>query len=767
MATPEHTHARRLRLTRAGLTAGAVAALLTVGVVPSLASPPGAGEASPLVSTAAPAPPGVPPPAPSGTTATTRTPKPAHATVPPGSSRTEVEVKFREGSGLRLRGGTLVGLAPSRLPAGLERHGPSASASDIARVRAVLAPRGATIRRLMATSAADLDAAAARSAGTARGAQSDLNLWHRITLRPGTDVAATIDALNALDVVEIAYAAPLPVRPPVTPDYRSRQGYHSPASLSGIDANYAWTVAGGTGANVRVHDIEYSWNGTHEDLTKLRTAFYPNGTAVDPFAGSMGLHSKDHGTAVVGEIVGDSNAFGVTGLVPAATMQVTNASSTAGYTPASAIAVATSVLRPGDVMLIEQQTGGPNGCDANQVGCVALEWIPSVYDAVRNATSRGIVVVEAAGNGWQNLDSSIYGTTFPQGKADSGAIIVGAGGAPGCHGARTRLDFSNHGRRVNLQGWGECVTTTGYGDLFDGGSNAWYTATFGGTSSASPIVASAAAALSSVAKSRGLLLTPQDVRARLQATGTPQTAGLSGSIGPLPNLRSAIAALGTAVDTTPPAVAAPRYYASFGSQLGTTVNVTGAWSATDAGGIAAYKVYVSTNGGAWTPQTLSSATATSRQWLLTPGSTYRIAVAAQDRAGNWSAYRYSPVFRVAVFQENSSFVTYSAGWLRAAYASGSGGFVDVSGNRNASASFTFTGSSVAWVGTRATTRGTARVYLDGTLRSTVDLYAASTLARSVVVSYYWPTPGTHTIKVVVDATATRPKVDVDAFTLIG
>ena len=34
--------------------------------------------------------------------------------------------------------------------------------------------------------------------------------------------------------------------------------------------------------NVRVHDIEYSWNKTHEDLAKLATALVPNGTPADP-----------------------------------------------------------------------------------------------------------------------------------------------------------------------------------------------------------------------------------------------------------------------------------------------------------------------------------------------------------------------------------------------------------------------------------------------------------------------------------------------------
>ena len=60
---------------------------------------------------------------------------------------------------------------------------------------------------------------------------------------------------------------------------------------------------------------------------------------------------------------------------------------------------------------------------------------------------------------------------------------------------RSRLDFSNYGARVDVQGWGREVTTTGYGDL-QGGLNEdlWYTDHFSGTSSASPVVVGALAA---------------------------------------------------------------------------------------------------------------------------------------------------------------------------------------------------------------------------------------------------------------------------------
>jgi serine protease len=102
--------------------------------------------------------------------------------------------------------------------------------------------------------------------------------------------------------------------------------------------------------------------------------------------------------------------------------------------------------------------------------------------------------------------------------------------------------FSTYGTRVDLQGWGECVTTTGYGDLFSGDENSLYTSSFNGSSSASPIVAGAAAALSSALEAKTAKpAKPADVRRILEATGTPQVG--NDNIGPLPDL---VAAFGRA-----------------------------------------------------------------------------------------------------------------------------------------------------------------------------------------------------------------------------
>jgi hypothetical protein len=86
---------------------------------------------------------------------------------------------------------------------------------------------------------------------------------------------------------------------------------------------------------------------------------------------------------------------------------------------------------------------------------------------------------------------------------------VGAGAPPpGTHGRdhgpdRSRLDFSNHGSAVDAQGWGREVTTCGYGDLQGGGDeDRWYSDTFSGTSSASPVVVGTLACVQGILKAR-------------------------------------------------------------------------------------------------------------------------------------------------------------------------------------------------------------------------------------------------------------------------
>jgi len=340
--------------------------------------------------------------------------------------------------------------------------------------------------------------------------------------------------------------------PPATPDFTSRQGYLD-AAPGGVDARWAWTQPGGRGDGVRIVDCEWGWRFTHEDLTANQGGVIA-GTA-DPTSNS---NATNHGTAVLGEISGDDNSVGITGISPNAVISA----SAFSVATSTAIQSAADNLGRGDILLLEIHRGGPNypGGDT-QFGFIAVEWWPDDYLAIRYAVNKGIIVVEAAGNGSQNLDDAVYDTAqagfpswwrnpFRRNVLDSGAVLVGAGAPPsGAFGAdRSRLDFSNYGASIDAQGWGRQVVSTGYGDL-QGGANVdlWYTANFSGTSSASPIVVGALACTQGALIAAGRpRLSPARARELLRATGSPQQDGPNGPatqrIGNRPDLRALIPA---------------------------------------------------------------------------------------------------------------------------------------------------------------------------------------------------------------------------------
>ena len=365
------------------------------------------------------------------------------------------------------------------------------------------------------------------------------------------DAARIVQRLRKSKAVWKAYLAPRPV-PAGAPEgisttsrnFEPAQGYmHSPPN--GIGAMEVWGVPGAKGKGVTICDIEGNWNYTHEDLP-----------ARIPLLGGTPINNigwRNHGTAVLGEMVSKPGISGTVGIVPEARAATHSAVINGVFNTAGAIMGAAAKLKAGDVILIELQATGPNG------KYVAMQYWDDVFSAIQAATQKGITVVEAAGNGDENFDLPVFNGTGLQ--KDSGAIVVGAGvpptnffdyfGFPGFSGyskigvPRSRIWFSNYGKIVNVQGWGWHVTTLGYGDAQGGADeNKWYTHRFSGTSSASPIVTGAAACLQGAATAiLGAPLPPNKVWDLLVKTGTPQQPGpgvpLSQHIGPLPDLTKA------------------------------------------------------------------------------------------------------------------------------------------------------------------------------------------------------------------------------------
>jgi hypothetical protein len=430
---------------------------------------------------------------------------------------------------------------------------------DVSPLADLLASEGIALLPLFGVREERLQAEAAEQAARTGAEVPDLSIYYRVEA-PDERLDELAERLRELDAVDAAYVTPptepAQVRlndmtarmeePPVhTLDFTARQGYLGPAP-TGIDAEYAWTWPGGRGAGVNIIDIEWGWRFTHEDLTQ-------NQGGVVSGTNSSVLDSENHGTAVLGVFSGDHNTFGIRGISPDAHV---SAVSLATHNTAQAIRIAADRLNSGDIILLEVHRQGPQGVGfPPQFGYIAVEWWPENFDAIRYAVSKGIIVVEAAGNGGQNLDDAVYNTNpgppigpfpaswrnpFNPANPSSGAIVVGAGmPSAGTHSRnadadfgdvyadRGRCFFSNFGARVDVQGWGYEVTSTGYGDL-QGGSNRdeWYTDEFSGTSSASPIVVGALACLQGVLRAEGAApLSATGARDLLRATGWPQQDG--------------------------------------------------------------------------------------------------------------------------------------------------------------------------------------------------------------------------------------------------
>ena len=316
---------------------------------------------------------------------------------------------------------------------------------------------------------------------------------------------------------------------PITPDFRPDQTWLDASPGLGFTEAARWP--GGTGANVTIADIEYGWDESHEDLeAAIGAGAWGMNKALYPY----------HGNSVLGQLVGSVNGYGVDGAVPDAIPLVVSPFREDGaYDIAAAVAGATELLRPGDVILIEQQSyANGNYCP------VSVD--PAVFAAIQAAVAAGIVVVEPGGNGGQDLDARAWDGWFDR-DHDSGAILVGGGASPGSgFPARTWYPSgSSHGARIDVQGWYDGIVTATSGeygtylaDLYypGGDGRQAYTRSFGGTSGASPMITAMVAIAQSVAiELTGEPWTPAELRAALVATGTPQVG--ERLIGPQPDLR--------------------------------------------------------------------------------------------------------------------------------------------------------------------------------------------------------------------------------------
>lgn len=482
----------------------------------------------------------------------------------------------------------------------------------------------------------------------------------------------------------------------------------------------AWVNPGEAG-DLATNGIDDDGNGYTDDVHGWD--FCENDATVGPEGTGW------HGTHVSGTIAGALDGQGIVGVAPGVGVMAlrgfAGGSACAGgdWALAAAIDYAASFGVP----IINASWGGASRS--------------TVLEAAI-ADSNSLFVAAAGNYGW-DLDGG--DPFYPAASANPNILSVAAVDQSGEIPA-----FSNYGATsVDIVAPGDNILST----IPDG-----FFAFAGGTSMATPHVAGVAALALSV-----MAATPTAIalRARILATGQPlsSTAGLTAT-GRLLNAWRA-------VDVTGP-VATPMnvHRIDVGSVIGTSMSTTMTWpSATDElSGVAGYVVKRSLNGAPFS--TLTSTTARSYKRTMAFGTPTRFQLFGRDRAGNVGIGAIGPTITAALRQDGSSLARYTSGWSSVNLSSASGGRLHRSTRAGATVRFQTTARAIAVVARRGPLNGKARVYVDGVLRGTIDLYRSRYQSKVVVFSASWTSAASHTVKVVVLGTSGRPRVEIDAFAFL-
>lgn len=154
-----------------------------------------------------------------------------------------------------------------------------------------------------------------------------------------------------------------------------------------------------------------------------------------------------------------------------------------------------------------------------------------------------------------------------------------------------------------------------------------------------------------------------------------------------------------------------------------------------------------------------------------PNGTHTLVAVARDTAGNIGT---SAAVDVTVdngttrIEQDNPAVTYAGIWVTASDPTVSGGTAIESNQAGATATLSFTGTKVSWIGYRcACAAGIADVSVDGGPYVAVDTYSAVTEPQVVVFTSPSLAPGPHTLKIVVtgdyDRAGNTAYVVIDAF----
>jgi hypothetical protein len=179
-------------------------------------------------------------------------------------------------------------------------------------------------------------------------------------------------------------------------------------------------------------------------------------------------------------------------------------------------------------------------------------------------------------------------------------------------------------------------------------------------------------------------------------------------------------------------------------------------------GVCSYEAQRSKNGADYQDVVLSGPTATSVTSNLNIGASYQFRVRAVDCNSETSAWSVGPATNVVGYDETAP--SYIGSWGLLSVSGAWGGSVTSVQQSGAVATFSFGGRNVAFVGTVGPSYGSADVYLDGVLISTVSEVAAPGVTRRVLFRYGWLDSGYHTLRFVTNSSG---RFDIDGFVVLG
>ena len=490
-------------------------------------------------------------------------------------------------------------------------------------------------------------------------------------------------------------------------------------------AGRAWTNPGEAGA-LSTNGVDDDGNGYIDDVNGWDFC-HDDDTLHDP--------NKDgHGTHVAGTIAASLDGSGVVGVAPGIKI------------------MALKFLEDGneDCGTDAQAVDAIDYAASFGVPIINASWGGTGQNDVLDAAIRdsGALFVAASGNAGRDLDAPNV-DFYPAESSAANILTVGAIDQNG-----DLAEFSNYGATaVDLVAPGTNILSS-YPAV--SGCSAPCYAWMAGTSMAAPHVAGTAALVLSGSSP----LSTATLRTHILARAMPLAQASCFSVtGRIVNAYRAVTSAG------PTAMPPCTFRFDSGSIIGSGISTTVSWpAATNPTTGMKYVVWRRRDGSAWS--TIATQSGRSIRQTLGFGTAYRYATRTRTAGGSLGPIAYGQYVEPTLYQESTTAARYSGRWLTASSSTYSGGKVRMSTQNGAYVEFRRSAMAIAVVGRRGPTSGKARVYVDGVLAATIDLYRSSVRSRTVLFSRSWTTVAPHTVRVVVLGTSGRPRVDIDGFAIL-